>query len=350
MAKSAVAEAVRAAGFNWSGVALGQLLSLCSTAGYAAHQVHSRRGVDLSATLMVAVYGLLAAAFWGYRVARRFVWRSETSVSSDARMIPSYALVQCCVAISLLDVAGSVLTLHAVQFISVPRVTLISTFSTPTAMALSYAASRARYRPRHVVGASLAVLGAIGMCVLQMLAPEQPARPAEYGPAALPQGSPIYGYIMSFTSAVCYGTSNVLMEALLKGALAEDAGVVGVLATNSTFATLWTLMYFVGFRRDAEVKDYAQADPLLVAGFILPTFAFYVLMPVFLSHYSAALLALSLLTINFMSLPVGAYVCNETMLSFTFIVPFIAVVAGIAVYNAPPFWRRAPPKQVSSPL
>ncbi len=334
MVSSAVKEVVARVGFNWSGLLWGQVMSLLSFVYNTAYSIQTDFKLDMIFVQLALSYALAATCFWVYRIARKYYYPSVMSHSTNAKLMPTWPLTQACVATSLLDYLGSLQALFAANYVSVPLVCMLSTVSIPIVMLLSHMAWKERYRPRHYIGASLAVLGSIVLFSLQHSAGGNSSEPS------LSKGwKPVIGFFLSLGSALCYGIYNVAMEGLLKSYLAEEVGIVGVLATNSSFSTLWATMFFVGLRFN-EIQFYKSKHAYLIPCYVVPLAVFTVALPVFLGRYSAALLTLSLLTFNFYLLPVEAYWFNKNVMTFSYLVPFLVVVIGIGVYNAPPFWRK----------
>lgn len=208
----------------YRGLVLGQVLSLCLTAGCAFHGVlEGKYGLSLEALEMAVLYSVLSLLFWLY-----LCYKRDKSLGDLCKGFKSLDLVL----ISILDFSASVLALKAYMYISLPKVTLLSTISTPTVMCLSWAISDARYSWRKCGGALLAVLGVVGIGLFDLYEEYKTSQIQESGSAYL-------GYVFSISSAILYGICNVLSERFLKG----GTSLAEYLALSSSFSSVLSLFY-----------------------------------------------------------------------------------------------------------
>jgi drug/metabolite transporter (DMT)-like permease len=231
-------------------------------------------------------------------------------------------------------------------------------------MLLSIPILKIKYYWNNWMGALISFIGVMLLCLMQIIQNSDSS-------GTIPNMS--FGYLLGIGSALSYGISNVSMEYLMKyysfskdlsmekklnqeiratKSSIEDTGDINnerpqefdlctglILAVNSSFSVIWSILYFVSWSMEKELVFFSPesgskiADHwLAVLVYMFSMVSFYCLLPVMISRASAALLNLSLLTVNLMSIPIAFWICNEP-LNFEFIAPCIIVIAGILVFN-----------------
>lgn len=304
-------------GFHWGNGILGQILSLCLTAGGTiSHKLYHTYGLDVAAMQMALVYLNVAIMFWLALVhfSVEYFWARKLRTKIIATGL-----------ISLLDTAASLLVIHAVAYVNLPMRALLSTISTPVVMTLSRIFLRTNYKLLSVFGASLAVGGVVFASVSQL------STVASGDLKAHLSSDILLGYGMCSLSAVLYGISNVYTEWVTK----SGGSLLEYLALSSTFSTAWSMVYLLGFRIEelSSVKMFLTS----IAGVYLcicclSLTLFYSLLPIVMLRSSATLFNLSLLTTNFYSLVVGYWLFGD-VIDLSFFISFVMVMLGLILFN-----------------
>lgn len=207
----------------WGHVILGQVLSLCLTgAGIMTRELLGRYSLDPIAGQSLVVYAVLAVIYWIFLVHLSVDYFGTRNLRRRIPMI---------LPISLLDTVANTLVLKAYGLLSLATVALLSTVSTPTVMVLSRIVLKSRYSLHHFLGAFVALLGAVGACMLD-----------ESGSSLVAAGTTnvfALGVALSLTSAILYGASNVLTEKFLK----QEGSITEYMALNTFFCSIWSLLY-----------------------------------------------------------------------------------------------------------
>lgn len=140
---------------------LGQVLSICLTISNTLNQIlNFRYKVDLAALQTTTVYVLVATLFWFtlMHFSVDYFWTRNIKSKIPITII-----------ISALDSAASMLALHSYGYVSMPTVTLLSTFSTPTVMLLSWLFLSTKYKKSNILGAFIAISGVAGASIYQLM-------------------------------------------------------------------------------------------------------------------------------------------------------------------------------------
>lgn len=216
----------------WGHVILGQVLSLCLTgAGIMTRELLARYSLDPIAGQGLVVYAVLAVIYWIFLIHLSVDYFGTRNIRKGIPMI---------LPISLLDTAANTLLLKSYGLLSLATVALISTVSTPTVMVLSRVVLHSRYGLHNVLGALVAVLGAVGACMLD----ESGSPLTAAGGDGTQAGSAFAtGVALCLTSAILYGASNVLTEKFLK----QEGSTTEYMALNTSFCSIWSLLYMYAF-------------------------------------------------------------------------------------------------------
>lgn len=291
---------------------LGQILSICLTAGSSFHnRLVYKYGLQLEALEMVFVYSVVSVLFWFYH------YRLTSSSFHISKL--KTKLVDLLV-ISANDFCATILALKAYSYISLPLVALLSTISTPTVMLFSIMILKAKYSWKKIAGAGLSVIGVLGICIYDLLnLRKDPSSNLESSSLAY------VGYAFAISSAIFYGAGNVLSEKVLK----EGVSLAEFLALNSSFSSVFSICYlyskftilvvtsFRGFRQGRDVVEIFNGSTRTTAlflGYGVAMISFYSLMPVLMISSSAALLNLSLLTFNFYTIGIEVLVFQKSVI------------------------------------
>lgn len=304
-------------GPHWSNAILGQILSLCLTAGGTlSHKLYHTYGLDVAALQMTLVYLTVAILFWLALVhfSVEYFWTRKLRTKIIATSL-----------ISLLDTAASLLVIHAVAYVSLPMRALLSTISTPVVMVLSYIFLRTNYKLLSVFGAALAVGGVVFASISQLSYTTDEGFKVHLGSDIL------MGYGMCSLSAVLYGVSNVYTEWVTK----SGGSLLEYLALSSTFSTIWSMSYLLGFCTE-ELSSFKTIMTSMAGVYLctccLSLTLFYSLLPIVMLRSSAALFNLSLLTTNFYSLAVGYWLFDDSV-DRSFFISFVMVMLGLILFN-----------------
>jgi len=357
-------------------VLLGQVLSLILTVSSASNQVLSIAEINIPGLLATFAYGSVATLF-----ATMILWQgSGGSKITWRRFI-------LCLFSSLFDSAGRILFLTGNSFLSLPRLCILTTLTTPTVMIISIVFLKARFGWKSWVGAGMSVLGVIFLFTAQM-----------YINPDIENGviNTKTGYAMGILSALSYGASNVMMELMMKcnvssteadstdyavnchhrieepqvtvqkgvdfdhveiekaqsnesinkvapSVFENKNAVASVLSIYYSSCTMWSLVYLLLRGIDRELQYFRVNGGPYIFDHLIPCttycasmVSFYFLMPIMIRRASAALFNLSLLTYNFYAVFVGSYICSEP-LKVEFVIPCLVVIAGIVLCNVDPY-------------
>lgn len=227
--------------------------------------------------------------------------------------------------IGVVDCEANFLVYKAYQYTSLTSVQLLDCLSIPVVVLLSIVVLRAKYRPIHFFGI-LICLGGLGFLIWADLHGSQ-----HQGPKSAGSHSELIGDILVIGGAIMYAMSNIAEEFVVK-----TTGITEFLGMMSFFGCFASGANVIIFERQALSDitwDYKVVLLLVLSA--LAMFGFYSLMPVLISHSSATLVNLTLLTADLYSLFVGLYLFNYTF-SHLYIISFVVIVVGVIIFKVFP--------------
>eukprot|EP00887_Chlorella_sp_A99_P003924 scaffold11.g3924.t1 len=284
---------------------LGQLLALLVATTAVCSRLLADAGVSTPTLQSSLNYLLLAIVFGTLR------WRHRQPLVHPLR---SYA------ALALLDVEANFLVVLAFRFTSLTSVTILDCFSIPTAVVLSTAFLRARYRRLHYVAAAVCVAG-----LSVLLAGDRS------GAGGAGAGSrPLLGDGLVLLGATLYACCNVYQESLLGAAPTDE-----VLAMLGTFGFLVSLAQGLPLELGAlRAVRWAPAVALPLLGFTAAMFVLYSLVPYQLVLGGAALLNLQLLSSDVWAAGARALFFGgfSRLTAICFVAAFGLVAAGLLLF------------------
>jgi len=297
---------------------MGQVLSLLMALMSVISKVLVQSYSTSTPALQNAVgYGLTCAVFllpfsvqiYSSDIPLQYEWHKRVS-----------ALFVIAIADSQASFLGNLAFRHGV---SVASVGILSSFTIPCVMVLSYLFLNVRYSFSHIVGISFALLGIVGVFV----ADGTPAKSSS--DEVFLSNDAIYGDMLVLAAAAVYAISNVFSEGFVKTQSISEylvfLGFFGLIISTTQF-----VMFELPTRKTlAEFTSKVEAS--LAAYAVIFTLVYY-LTAKFLERYDAVSFNLSILTTGFWGVVFGYGIFREGILLMK-IGGFVSVVIGISLYH-----------------
>lgn len=314
---------------TWLAIGLGQVLSgtLCLAAltSEVITEMYSVQVPNIQNFTMYLLVGLTFAPTLAFRQGRRNLLHIIKHHSWK------YFLL------SLGDVEGNYFVVKSFQYTNLSSIRFIETFSIPTVLLLSRHFLKVRFRSNHVMGVVLCILAVVCL-ILEDL--QQGA--TLYGIAGRDQ---VTGDLLCFAGAVIFGVCDVAQEILLK----SSCDWIEYLAMMGIFGTFITAIQVI-FLEHEEVMDITSTIAphslvLIMLASALCMMLYYVLSTLLIRQSGAVIYNLSILTADFYSVTVGAFLLKYSSFNYGFyLVSFVFVIGGVIVYQS------RPPDTVSSAI
>ncbi|KAF8072856.1 Slc35f1 [Scenedesmus sp. PABB004] len=295
-------------------IVLSQVLSVVVASTGVSSAALAERGASVPAVQACLSYALIAAVHGAIVAARALRRRGLPHAGAQTAPPPpppgawarrTWRRGWPVAVLAVIDAQANFLVVTAIRLTSLTSVQLLDCFTLPVVMVLSALALGARYGRAHCFGAG-ACVGGLALLVAgdaanagAAAAPPRLARSllaAGGGPGA--GGAPLLGDALAVLGAVLYGVANVMQEALLEGACAQEPsallaglGAAGAAVAGAQAAALgeWGAAAAAWARGGGGV-----AWPL--AGFAGAMLVIYSVVPQVLLLGGAAVLNLGLLT------------------------------------------------------
>lgn len=303
---------------------MGQGLALLVTGtGATSESLTHFYQVSIPTTQSLLVYVLLT----GYTLLLGKTGLS--SVLSSWKAVAGYA------ALAIADVEANFLVVKAYNYTSITSVMLLDCFTIPVVMTLAALFLGTRFGRLHFAGVLLCLAG-IAALVLTDYSRQSGAADDNHSAKSM-----LYGDLLVLGGATLYGMSNVAQEFIVKGgdnARVEFLAMLGLFGTPVSAAQVY-------FLESSEFSSIQWSLPVvsLVVAFSLAMFSFYSLTPILIRATSATFLNLSLLAADVYGLVVAIFLFAFRP-SPMFVLSFIAIIAGIVLYNYQP--PREPPRPI----
>ncbi|KAK3747918.1 hypothetical protein QZH41_008368, partial [Actinostola sp. cb2023] len=196
---------------------------------------------------------------------------------------------------------------------------VLDCFSLPTVLVLSFLVLKVRYKCVHYVSVAICLVGIACLVTADYFGSRN------YGPGS----NQALGDVLVLCGSVLYGLSNVAQEFLVKTySNVEFLGMIGLAGTIISGIQMSILE-----RHELVEIKWTYEVGLYFFGFAACLFLLYTLMPVALKISSAMVVNLSLLTADFYTLIIGAFVFKYKFSPLYFIA-FSLVVVGLVIYNS----------------
>jgi solute carrier family 35, member F1/2 len=239
--------------------------------------------------------------------------------------------------LSILDIGPNYLTLQAMNRTSLTSATLLGSLTIPSTMIFCSVFLGKVFRPMHFFGVVLSILGGTLTILTDKDSEADAAHPHSYN-----------GDILAVFAALGYGIGDAAAEFWSKHVdRKEYLGMLGL------FGTMWTLVIFLVFERDAVYGFFTDAKTILpttgiLIWYIFSLVAYYVAESKFLTKSDATLLNLSLQTSNLWAVLFSVLVFREEPPP-QFYVAVALVAVGVFVYELCGNSYSAPVSQDSEP-
>ena len=292
-------------------IVFGQILSIfiCGTAVSSGYL--SQIDVAIPVTQSFLNYLLIAFTYGMF-----FTYQSAKDLSAIIKSRGYIYLIA-----SLIDVEANYLIVKAYQYTNVTSVQLLDCLTIPTVFILSIFVFRIRYLCSHFIGVCLCIVGSIGLVLIDHFTKNSSV-----------QGSyPLFGDLLVVVGAICYGTSNVLQDYMVKKYdRIEYLGFLGI------FSSVISGIQILIIERSAIASAFSTNSHnmffwLSMVGFALSMYLLYSLMPYVMQISSAVVTNLSLLTADIYALFVGIFLFGNSFHPLYFLT-YITIMFGVGVY------------------
>jgi len=287
--------------YTLGALALGQLVSLCGSAGGFACSLLAYKGVDTPITLCLLIYILLALVYGGVLLYRgqklrvRWYW---------------YILL------AFIDVEGNYLTVKAYQYTSITSVSLLSCWAIPWVMILTRFFMKTRYTTWQFIGAVTCIIGLVLTLLSDMSTSDSGG------------SKPILGDALVVVGTIFNAASNVGEEFCVK-----KRDRVEVVAMLGVFGALISAIQLVILeRKELESLDWSYTIILLFLGVGLSAFGLYTFMSFVLKMSGATYLNLSVLTSGMWAVLIRIFFYHHVV-EWLYYVAFGLVVVGLTIYS-----------------
>mmetsp|Transcript_56001 Transcript_56001/g.124919 ORF Transcript_56001/g.124919 Transcript_56001/m.124919 type:complete len:369 (+) Transcript_56001:52-1158(+) len=232
---------------------------------------------------------------------------------------------------ALADVEGNYLVVLAYRYTSVASAMLLDGFTGPAAMLLSRFLLGTSYTKYHV-GACVVCLFGLSLTIFSdsLSSKTESSTPHAW-----------FGDLLVLLGSLCYATSNVQEEHLLKHQCSryEALGMLGI------FGSIICCIQAVALEGKVFLAiSWTWKDVACILGFQLCLFGIYMLVSIFLRMADAAVFNMSLLTCDVYSI-IFSWQVQHKQISWTYGVAFLLTISGLIWYH-----RQPPPTQSGEPL
>jgi drug/metabolite transporter (DMT)-like permease len=336
---------------RWKILALGQFISLCYFLGSALTST-------LQATTPISAPNFIACCIYStialfliplYRQRRNHGYSNNNSSRQNGSnaaaasssitgpysqllfgRIPIYGTWQAYAKIGLVDYAGTVCTIGALQFTSLTSYTILWSLVTPAAMVFSKCFLVRRYSCRHCTGVALCIAGVI-LNVLQDSADAN----LSVGEEMERYPFRMFGDGLAVLGASLFGLLDILCEFSLEN---FNGGTVEYLGVSGFFAATFAFIPTVLFERNKLYSFFGTESwsaILLLALLIAADVASYYFSCQFLEISESALLNLSTLTENIMAVLFSVMI-QKIIPPPLFFFGLTLTIVGLCIYETSP--------------
>ncbi|XP_019428777.1 PREDICTED: solute carrier family 35 member F1-like [Lupinus angustifolius] len=287
---------------TFTGVGLGQFLSLLITSTGFTSSLLAKKGIDAPTAQSFLNYALLAIIYGNILIYRR----------KPLKVKWYYYII-----LGIIDVEANFLVVKSYQFTSLTSVMLLDCWSIPCVILLTWVFLKTRYRFKKLTGVAVCIAGLVLVVFSDVHSGDRA------------NGSnPLKGDLIIIAGATLYAVSNVSEEFLVK-----NADRVELMAMLGLFGAIFGAIQISIFERN-QLKSihWTSGAVLPFVGFSLALFTFYSLVPVLLKIHGSTLLNLSLLTSDMWAVLIRIFAYHEKV-DWMYYVAFVAVVIGLIIYS-----------------
>jgi solute carrier family 35 protein F1/2 len=239
--------------------------------------------------------------------------------------------------VSIADSQASFLGNLAYNFeVSIASVGMLSSFTIPCAMVLSYFFLRVRYKTKHFLGTFIALLGLVFVVTSDILVNNGDTKstvngtsPGSSNGTTSDISSAVIGDLLVILGSAVYAVSNVASEAFVK-----SGSIYQYLVWLGFFGCIISLCQFAIFEAPTSFKkvENSSLTAFVFIGYALVFALIYWTAAKFLAMYDSVVFNLSLLTTDVWGLIFGLLIFNE-YIHVLKLLGFAFVVAGVVIYN-----------------
>ncbi|KAJ3677952.1 hypothetical protein LUZ60_001755 [Juncus effusus] len=284
------------------GLILGQLLSLLLAIASFTASFIANLGADTPLTQSFFTYLCLALVHGTILLYRR-----------RALMVPWYWYML----LAFVDVQGSFLVVKAFQYTSITSVTLLDCWCVPLVIILTWLVLGTQYRPSHILGSTICILGLVLIFFSDSQSSDQGAG-----------SKPLLGDAFVIGGTFCYAVSNVAEEFCVKKK--DLVEVVAMLGVCGVFVSAIQISIFE--RKNLQEVNWSPTMIFLFAGFAVSAFLFYTIMPYVLKMSGSTLYNLSLLTSDMWAVLIRIFFYHQQV-SWLYYIAATIVAIGLVIYS-----------------
>ncbi|KAF5406085.1 hypothetical protein PHET_00379 [Paragonimus heterotremus] len=324
---------------------IGQILAILSALGGICAGLLARVGVNLPLAQNIPHYATLAITFTTIHLIRRYVTARSSIIFKDSdnevvsRKCDRDAVLKSAtyLAAGISDMHGVWATVAAYRFTNVASIQLLNCLSIPTSMLMSYFLLCYRYSWTHYLGALICVLGAGTMVGADVLASNN-NKINNFNKSSVfsNQQEVIIGDLLAITGAVLYGVSSGFQEYITC-----RFGVTSYLSWCTLISAVCCAIYSAGLEHTqlTEIMFFGTIDGhsipnlaiLYCVGYAVSMFCQDALMAYTITHISAVLINLSLLSTGVYGLAAGILLFHLRF-HFLYFIAFSVIFAGLVLF------------------
>ncbi|CAO3611134.1 unnamed protein product [Cunninghamella echinulata] len=316
---------------------LGQLLSLCITGtSSASSALWQHYELNIPFTQNCCMYFLLTVIYgschWFF--SNKHCYKEINTESPDQQKQSIFNKTNShfyVLAFSLFDVQANVLAVTAFKNTSVLSALIISSWTLPCIMLLSYHLLNTRYRGVHIFGVSLCLVGLILLIWSDTVNSSSSSNHSWIGD------------LFCLVSSTLYAISNVSEEYLV-----HHFSTTNFLYQVGFWGMVQSGLLAFFFEYDILISTkWSWSIVLLIAIYVLCLFCMYSLIPKLYRLAGATFVSMNLMTSNFYSLLMGLLFLNAKMPPF-YPLAYLLVIIGASFYNStqPPVYHHQQQQQL----
>jgi solute carrier family 35, member F1/2 len=240
-------------------------------------------------------------------------------------MQPSHTSLYWYALAAVLDVEANYLVILAYNYTTITSVMLLDCFTIPSSMILSYFFLSYQYTYKHIIGATICILGLMTIVATDIIINSPTSPPNAF-----------LGDVFCLVGSLLYATSNVMQEYLVKSQNREE-----YLAWLGIFGSIVALIQCMAVDLPGIERANLTWDVwLFIFGFVTCLFLMYVNTSLFLVDSDATLFNLSLLTSDVYAVIFSFFIYGE-LVYWTYFLAFGLVIVGLFIYH-----RETPPDKI----
>ncbi|OIW12807.1 hypothetical protein TanjilG_24740 [Lupinus angustifolius] len=287
---------------TFTGVVLGQFLSLLITSTGFTSSLLAKKGIDAPTSQSFLNYALLAIIYGSILLYRRKPLKAKWY----------YYII-----LGIIDVEANFLVVTSYQYTSVTSVMLLDCWSIPCVIFLTWIFLKTKYRFKKITGVAVCIAGLVLVVFSDVHAGDRSSG-----------SNPVKGDLIIIAGATLYAVCNVSEEFLVK-----NADRVELMAMLGFFgAIVSAIQISILERKELKSIHWTAGAAIPFVGFSVAMFMFYSLVPVLLKIHGSTMLNLSLLTSDMWSVLIRIFAYHEKV-DWMYYVAFVAVVVGLIIYS-----------------